>query len=284
MKKYLYTLILSLVSSSVFADNYHNRTERLLNTSLKDFKLIIPYDDNYVAYSVFSKNINIKPKKMQIDELKGQFSFAIPLYKGLWDKTSLLGFSHTQSSYFQARNVKESSPFRDTNYSPTIFLAWSKNFKLPLGFKTEDFEIGYQHQSNGRGRPEYTRSWDRLYARVGFSRSFAEKGDLFIGIKLWARLKVAEYVRKIDQNPSILKYRSIGDITVGYKYKQHQFKLKGHYNPLANKGGLEIAYSYPITKWMSFYSQVFTGYGENLIDYDKMNHRFAVGLSFSDLF
>ncbi len=262
-----------------------NKTEKILKTSLKNFNIIIPYDESYFTYSIFNKNVNFDKKTTQPDEIKYQFSFAIPILKEIYFKDYALALSYTQKSFFQLRNWKQSAPFRDTNYEPKLFLAISKKFNLPFGFKTEDFEIGYHHASNGRFNTPKNRSINRLYAKANFSKSFEDKGNLFLETQLWWRIPETYATKELpDFNEDIIDFISFGDITLGYEYKKHQVKAKAHYNIKSNKGGLELGYSYTINNYIRLYSQVFLGYGENLLDYNKKTYRFAAGLSLSDLF
>ncbi len=49
-------------------------------------------------------------------------------------------------------------------------------------------------------------------------------------------------------------------------------------------GGAEVGVSYPITKHVRFYTQVYSGYGESLIDYNFNQTRVGVGVMLNDLF
>lgn len=45
---------------------------------------------------------------------------------------SVLAASYTQRSWWQLSNKKESSPFRDTNYEPQIFIGWATDYQWGL--------------------------------------------------------------------------------------------------------------------------------------------------------
>ncbi|MDU5189976.1 MAG: phospholipase A, partial [Mixta calida] len=46
----------------------------------------------------------------------------------------------------------------------------------------------------------------------------------------------------------------------------------------------ELGWSYPISEHVRFYTQVFSGYGESLIDYNHRQTRVGVGVTLNDLF
>ncbi|STH58657.1 phospholipase A1 (detergent resistant phospholipase A) [Escherichia coli] len=59
---------------------------------------------------------------------------------------------------------------------------------------------------------------------------------------------------------------------------------KGQYNWNTGYGGAELGLSYPITKHVRLYTQVYSGYGESLIDYNFNQTRVGVGVMLNDLF
>ncbi len=50
---------------------------------------------------------------------------------------------------WQLSNSKESSPFRETNYEPQLFLGFATDYRF-AGWTLRDVEMGYNHDSNGR--------------------------------------------------------------------------------------------------------------------------------------
>ncbi len=283
-------LISGLVSNSTFADiniqipkenrgiilPYKSKTEALLAERHDDFLGLMAYNQNYVMYTIS----NIKDHRnegMTPDEVKYQISLALPIWKNILGKNSVLSATYSQHSWFQMLNIEQSSPFRETNYEPQIFLAWARKYDLPFGWTVDDLEFGFNHESNGRSKEKNkSRSWNRIYSRISFS-----KNNWIIEIKPWWR--IPEKAINND-NPDITKYRGHFNLTLGYRLDKHQFKIKGHYNTKHNKGGLEATYTYPMTKYLRFYTQYYTGYGESLIDYNKNISRFGIGLSLNNIF
>ncbi len=79
---------------------------------------------------------------------------------------------------WQLSNSDESSPFRETNYEPQLFLGFATDYNF-AGWTLRDVEMGYNHDSNGRSDPT-SRSWNRLYTRL-----MAENGNWLVEVKPW---------------------------------------------------------------------------------------------------
>lgn len=278
----MFSLLTMLANPSLAEDSfntfpYKSKTAALLAKRSDDFIGLMAYDQNYLMYSLSNENFQFDKQKMQPDEIKFQLSLALPIWRGIVGENSVLAGTYSQRSWFQIRNTQQSSPFRESNYEPQLFLAWQTQYALPFGWQLNDIETGFNHQSNGKNAEDMqSRSWNRLYTRAS-----ASKGNWIVELKPWWR--VPEKARS-DDNPDITKYRSYFDLTVGYRYQEHQVKLKGHYHPRHHKGGVEATYSYPLTKYIRFYTQYYGGYGESLIDYNKNIQRIGVGISLNNVF
>ena len=83
-------------------------------------------------------------------------------------------------------------------------------------------------------------------------------------------------------NPDITKYLGYGDITVVYAADGHTLSLIGRYNAGTNKGALQGAWNFPLVRRVRGYVQVFSGYGESLIDYNWRQTTIGIGVSLSD--
>ncbi|MEN1736630.1 phospholipase A, partial [Pseudomonas aeruginosa] len=62
----------------------------------------------------------------------------------------------------------------------------------------------------------------------------------------------------------------------GYHLGDAVLSAKGQYNWNTGYGGAELGLSYPITKHVRLYTQVYSGYGESLIDYNFNQTRVGV--------
>ncbi|PVZ86366.1 phospholipase A [Serratia sp. S1B] len=237
------------------------------------------YDPNYLIYTETS-DLNKEAiesyswaHNAKKDEVKFQLSLAFPIWTGILGENSLLGASYTQRSWWQLSNSEESAPFRETNYEPQIFLGWATDYQF-AGWTLRDIEVGFNHQSNGREEPT-SRSWNRGYARL-----MAQNGDWQVEVKPWFRFSESG---SNDDNPDITKYMGYYRLKVGYALGQSVFSVDSHYNWNTGFGGAELGWSYPITSHVRFYTQLFSGYGESMIDYNFKQTRFGVGVMLNDI-
>jgi len=201
-------------------------------------------------------------------ELKFQLSFKQQLYDGLY-------FAYTQKSFWRILDGADSRPFRETNYNPEIF--YRLQGKTESGV-TWGGDLGVEHESNGAREPT-SRSWNRLYLApsIGYQRLWAE-------LKIWYRL--GEEVKESpedpagDENPDIEKFYGYGELRLAYvSRKGHRAAVMGRYNFATNKGGLLVDYGLATgVKNLYVYSQLWTGYGESLIDYNRSITRYGVGI------
>ncbi len=170
---------------------------------------LYPYDTNYLIYTQTS-DLNKEAiasydwaENARKDEVKFQLSLAFPLWRGILGPNSVLGASYTQKSWWQLSNSEESSPFRETNYEPQLFLGFATDYRF-AGWTLRDVEMGYNHDSNGRSDPT-SRSWNRLYTRL-----MAENGNWLVEVKPWY------VVGNTDDNPDITKYMGYYQLKIGY--------------------------------------------------------------------
>lgn len=241
--------------------------------------VLYPYESNYIIYT-YTSSMNkdaIKSydwgKDALRDEVKFQLSLAFPLWRGIAGDNSVLAASYTQRSWWQLSNKKESSPFRETNYEPQIFIGWATDYQLG-GWTLRELETGFNHESNGRSDPT-SRSWNRIYARA-----MAQNGNWQVDLKPWYRLPESD---SSDDNKHITKYMGYYRLKVGYALGDSVISATGRYNWNSGYGAAELGWSYPITKHVRFYTQLFSGYGESMIDYDYRQTRFGIGVMLNDM-
>ena len=146
-----------------------------------------------------------------------------------------------------------------------------------MGFDNRINMLGISHQSNGRSNP-LSRSWNRLYAQFDF-----EKESVVFVVKLWSRL--SESI-STDDNPDITEYMGHGEFRVIFKNENNTFNFMSRNNIESGfeRGATELSWSFPLGKRKDLkgYIQVFTGYGESLIDYNQSVDRIGFGISLSD--
>jgi len=227
---------------------------------------IAPYKMNYLLPITYDA---VSHDNRDHQETKFQLSFQ----KGLTD--DLLGLNesfvvaYTQTSWWQT--AANSAPFRETNYEPELFMI------LPH-WDTDSFIKAYQfgivHQSNGQGG-EDSRSWNRIYAKT-----FFQVGGLVISPRVWYRLPED---KATDDNPDIENYLGYGDLELMYPWKKQTFKLLIRDNMRSeNKGAVQFDWTFPMWAENLFgYLQLYSGYSESLIDYNKRTDRIGIGFALS---
>lgn len=234
---------------------------------------------NYITYSYLSSP-NQAPYEFLDDgdrldnsELKFQLSLQTKMANDLFGRQADLWFGFTQVSYWQAFNDDISSPFRETNYEPEVFVSFLSDYSL-LGLDGGVVKLGISHQSNGRAEPQ-SRSWNRVYAE------FVLEQDAFaISLKPWARISESE---EDDDNPDITDYLGHYEINAYYNWEGHLFSLMlRNVFDSEHRYNSELQWSFPIKRRLRGLVQWYNGYGENLIDHDHKNHRIAIGVLLTD--
>lgn len=208
-------------------------------------------------------------------EVKFQFSAKFNLIQDLFGDVGDVYFGYTQRSWWQAYNTDASSPFRETNYEPEVFIdfdnAWSA-----LGWVNTRNRLSLNHQSNGREDP-LSRSWNRIYLENTFQRS-----DWALTLSPYWRIPES---KNSDDNPDIARFMGYGDIRLAKRLKNnHEIESLLRGNPSAGNYGTQIDYSWPAFNGVRAHLQYYYGYGESLIDYDNRLHRVSIGVSLNPLF
>ncbi len=243
---------------------------------------LVPYDQNYITYS-YANGINRslysdagldEAEQYDDHEIKFQLSIMIPLWRGLFGKNSALMASYTQLSMWQALNTEISSPFRETDYQPQLFGAWATRMEL-WGAKLRWIELGYNHQSNGRSG-DISRSWNRIFANF-----VVERGNFYTSFRPHYRIEESD--EDNDDNPDIEDYLGRFNLDFGYRWRRHVITLRTRYSFQGAAGSAEVGWSYPLSDSVRLYAQLFTGYGDSLIDYDNYQTRIGLGVMLNDL-
>jgi len=239
---------------------------------------IIPHRPTYilpVTYNPTPNNESFEDLSGDADkiEMKFQISLKIALWREIFSDNSHLFFAYTQQSFWQAYNSLMSAPFRETNYEPELILRFYTEHNV-ISFKNRIMSFGFVHQSNGRGGT-LSRSWNRVYADLVF-----EKGDFYLSIKPWYRIPEN---KDSDNNPDIDEYVGHGEIRAMYAFKHSNLGLLLKNNLRShNRWGIQFDWSFPLGDTLKGYVQYYTGYGENLIDYNHKNNRIGFGILVTD--
>lgn len=230
---------------------------------------LYPYNENYLLPLSYSSKSNDGRKNL---ETVFQLSVKKPISYNFFGLNESINFGYTQKSWWQL--YSDSSPFRETNYKPEVFVI------IPYGKKNKTslkaLKFGLLHESNGQSLPK-SRSWNRLYAQ-----SYFQFSSLFFSPRVWYRIPDGTN----DDNPDIEDYLGYGDLTFNLPYKKHTFKLLLRNNlkfDESNKGFAELSWTFPLLNSKNTFGfvQLSSGYGDSLIDYNEEINRISFGISLS---
>mgnify|MGYP001827333622 CR=1 FL=1 len=223
------------------------------------------FNSNYDAYGEFGEFFSDA-------ELKFQVSLKTQLWPGMIGDSSIW-FAYTQQSYWQLyADSDASAPFRETNYQPELFWSIPTNFEF-FGLRGRTVNLGLNHQSNGQSDP-LSRSWNRITGELVF-----EGNRTLYSLKTWVRVDDPEN----DNNPNIEDYMGRLELGLVHKRERNTFALRLKNNLRSdNRSGVEIDWTFPLTKRLKGFIQIYSGYGENLIDMENYNNRIGVGISLTD--
>lgn len=245
---------------------------------------------NYMLPARWSDSPNDKPfpqreevgpdLDLELDpvEVKFQISFKTVLIQNMLGGPGDLWFGYTQQSHFQLYNARDSRPFRETNYEPEAIVS----FPLRRSWRSWVWRVvgaGVVHQSNGRSEP-LSRSWNRVY---GFAA--IEHGKVSIELRGWARIDTGAGSAE-DDNPGITDYVGRMESTLVWTRRRHALVVRGRSNADLGdfRGSIEADWFYPMGQRLRGQVQIFSGYGESLIDYNHAQNVLGVGVLLFDPF
>jgi phospholipase A1 len=183
-------------------------------------------------------------------------------------------FAYTQQSLWQLYSAGLSRPFRATDHEPELFYIVPTPFDLPLGWKLKMVGLGLAHQSNGQALP-YSRSWNRTYALAG-----VENGQFALTARYNQRIHESD---GDDDNPDLTDYRGRTDLLGVWSPGVYTLSTLWRTNFTTRRGSLQIDWTMPVNrkdpKGLRWYAQVFTGYGESLIDYNFRQTSLGAGVT-----
>lgn len=254
-----------------------------LNSNYDNGTLVITsYKPVYLMLAKWSNQVNKNPKSEQLNnglpfdigykavESKFQLSLKTKIaHHVLWGKGDIWA-AYSQKAHWQIYNATISRPFRELNYEPELILNFPTDFKL-FGFTAKMFGLAFNHQSNGQSEP-ITRSWNRIIFHLGL-----EKENWQIYLKPWFRI-----ADEIDENPEIVNFSGRIQTKVIYDINRHRFTANGTHSLQfgnENRGSIELNWTFPIQGNFSGHFQIFSGFGETLIDYNHKQTTIGLGVS-----
>lgn len=221
-----------------------------------------------------------------LEKTKFQISFKYRLFdfkeagflKENFSVLEKIHLGYTQQSFWDLES--DSAPFKDSRYMPEFFFLEDKiDLNLPW-VKGFGFQTGFQHESNGREGLD-SRSTNYAYLQPIITFHLKETTHLIFSPRVWT------YVgNDNDTNPDLSDYRGYFDLeakignpkglALGTQYRQGD---KG----ITWQGDL----SYPINQLpflsgfldVYLHAQYFSGYAENLLEYNQRDDVFRLGFS-----
>ena len=251
---------------------------RLERQSEQNWFSITPHKPNYllpVSHN-FSSDFSQYPllgPSFNDTEVKFQISLKTRVLPIDW-RNSSLWIGYTQLSFWQLYADEDaSSPFRETNHEPEIFWQIPVRFRF-LGLDARLASLGFNHQSNGQPG-ELSRSWNRLTAQL-----VAERGNFAMTAKTWVR--VADGIGQ-DDNPNIEDYMGRLQLGAAYRGEKSTFAVSLRNNLRSdNRSGVEVSWTFPLSRHLRGMVQLYSGYGENLIDMENYTNRVSLGIALTD--
>lgn len=190
-----------------------------------------------------------------------------------------LYFGYTQFSIWDLQ--APSSPFRDTNYRPSLFyflpdLGMTNNFISRMSLAT-----GLEHESNGQDGVK-SRSLNIAFVEPSFSFGKLDNYHLTVAPKIYT------YIASLSDNPDIADYRGNVDLKISFGKPDgiglSTLLRKGRNS---NAGSADNQLSYPLSQLIPgaagyLFAEYFYGYGESLLSYNqKVTPQFRIGFSLS---
>ena len=199
-------------------------------------------------------------------------------------KRDSLWFGYTQQSYWQLFTPSISRPFRNTDHEPELMYVVPTDADLPGGWRLRYSGLSINHQSNGQSLP-LSRSWNRVILMAG-----AEKDTRFtLTGRLWQRMpETADN----DDNPAIEDYVGRAEVSGLWNLNRDHalgVTLRHSLNHAAN-GSVRLEWLYALgdgrrggyASGLRLHTQLFSGYGDSLVDYNRWRTTFSIGLSLVD--
>ncbi|WP_367066429.1 phospholipase A [Oryzisolibacter sp. LB2S] len=221
-------------------------------------------------------------------EMRVQLSVRTKLAKGLLphpdpEARDSLWFGYTQQSYWQLFSPGISRPFRTTDHEPEIVYVYPTTANLPWGWRWRYSGLGLVHQSNGQSLP-LSRSWNRVYLMTGI-----EQGDRWrLSGRIWKRIPEGA---ADDDNPGISGYIGRAELSLAWNPNPDNTLSLTARHSLGSvaRGSVRLEWLQTLGSSLlgkpsnlRLHTQLFSGYGDSLVDYNRRRTMFSVGVSLVD--
>jgi len=253
---------------------------------------------------VTSDSVNMQPSSPSVGhtaltsqpymrtENKIQLSVRTKIAKGLLksgpeddDDHDSVWFGYTQQSYWQLFNGAISRPFRTTDHEPEVIYIYPHQIPLAGGWTYRLSGLGLVHQSNGQSLP-LSRSWNRVYLMGAAEKTLSQDSGLILQGRIWDRLKESS---GNDDNPGIENYIGRAEVTGSWQINKAntvsltmRHSLRKEARGSARLDWMMAPASSPNYTGLRYHVQLFNGYGDSLVDYNRKRTVLSVGLSLVD--
>lgn len=232
------------------------------------------------------------PFNYKRNETRLQLSVRTKLAKGLLTSgsgddagTDSLWVGYTQQSYWQLFNSTISRPFRTTDHEPELLYIYPHQIDLADGWKYRLSGLGLNHQSNGQSLP-LSRSWNRVYLMGAAEKQLAGEGSLNLQARVWQRLRESS---GNDDNPGIADFIGRAELTGQWQINRAhslgltlRHSLKSEARGSARLEWLKASTAIADSASLRYHVQLFSGYGDSLVDYNRRRTVLSLGLSLVD--
>jgi phospholipase A1 len=190
-------------------------------------------------------------------------------------------FSYSQQSYWQLFNNDLSRPFRATDHEPEITYILPVDTALAGGWRLRYLGLSANHQSNGQSLP-LSRSWNRVIARAGM-----EYGNtIAINANLWQRMPEDAAT---DDNPEIADLVGRAELAGVWNINPTNtlaLTLRHSLQATAN-GSVRVSWLRKLStagdrSGLRFHTEIFSGNGDTLLDYNRERTVLSMGLTLLD--
>ena len=270
------------------AGDYLTKFWELEPDSKRGTFVVRTYQPNFLLPAHYSTSINKAPTSpthpdggtfptYRQTEAELQLSLRAKVLEDVLLPQADVWFSYTQQSIWQLWNGRHSAPFRSSDYQPEAMLVApipDTLGQLPGGWRWRMALAGIAHESNGQGLP-LSRSWNYAYLGTAFTRD---------DLALRARYNVRLGEQGVDDNPHITDWIGSTELGVAWFPGETTMQLTARTSfKRLDRGSLKFEWTRPVfagkPDGLRWYVQLFSGYGETLLDY---NHRQnSVGLGFT---
>lgn len=199
-------------------------------------------------------------------------------------KRDSIWFAYSQQSNWQLFSGDLSRPFRTTDHEPELIYIYPLEAELPWGWHLRYTGLSLNHQSNGQPLP-LSRSWNRTMLMAGM-----EKGQQFhlLG-KLWYRQSENT---DDDDNPDISDLIGRAELAGFWNVNpDHTLGVTLRHSLRADSNGsVRLEWLRKLgdsgfagnNSGLRLHTQLFSGYGDSLVDYNRRRTVLSVGLSLVD--